>query len=80
VEEAAGKSEVNPVPGRAEERAVAGRAAYLTNIVAAATKNNRGCRSFDDSKSWFNSGHPCIRVTYLLVNTKMTRGLVLAGY
>ena len=34
MEEAAGKSEVNPVP----VRAVAGRAPYLTNITPAATK------------------------------------------
>jgi hypothetical protein len=38
VEEAAGKSEVNPVPARAEEKAVADRAPYLTNIATAATK------------------------------------------
>lgn len=38
MEEAAGKSEVNPAPVRAEERAVAGRKRYLTNIATEATK------------------------------------------
>jgi hypothetical protein len=38
VEEAAEKSEVNPAPRKAEEKAVADKAPYLTNIATASTK------------------------------------------
>ena len=38
MEEAAGKNEANPVPGRAEEKAVADKAPYLTNTATAAAK------------------------------------------
>lgn len=80
MEEAAGKSEANPAPARAEEKAVAGRAPYLTNIVPAATKTiavvgppiTRDRGSLADSR-WHG-------VSYLLIKMKMTRGLLLAGY
>jgi hypothetical protein len=52
VGEAAEKSEVNPAPARAEEKAGADRAPYLTNIATAAIKQF-GWNYCYNWKSWF---------------------------
>ena len=79
-EEAAGRSELNPAPARAEEKAVGDRAPYLTNIAAAATRTITAVgppRTLD-------RGSPATAVgpgvSCLLINTKVTKRLLLAEY